>query len=185
MFGLFKKNISSEELIDALVNCILEMQESISDKLLEHFEDIDKERANDEALFFSVWLFDKSIPMNDLTDYVVANTAWKYFEASSKKDVKRFTTKFNSRRDLYHEIYENYAKNRDAMLVGRCFGYLLFGEKEFEGKELSEIPIPLNLGASSQMEIIEIYLKLPSLKEFYLDFRKSLLSRYRIKEGLL
>jgi hypothetical protein len=71
------------------------------------------------------------------------------------------------------------------MLVGRCFGYLLFGEKEFEGKELSEIPIPLNLGASSQMEIIEIYLKLPSLKEFYLDFRKSLLSRYRIKEGLL
>ena len=180
MFGLFKKNISDQELVENLAYCIIKIKESISTQIIEEFENSNPTRINEESFFYSVWMFTKRFPPNEISTSAIGKAIQIEFGKLTKDKFHEYGKKSVERSALYSNIYNKYFTSNNAMTISTSFNSLFFGDSEIVGTNVDEIPLNINMGITSSLTSHITFLEFLKLGKVYDDIKINLKKRFKI-----
>ena len=201
MFGLFKKNLSDEQLIEILSINIIEFQKYLTSGLSKAIEntkilDSDKGKSNDsirlflslkkinhESLFYSIQLFTKFFPNNDIIKRAIGGSLEKEFGKMDSDTFHKWAKKSVDRTILYSSIYKDFDGN--PMVSCNQIQYIFLGDEMYEGTDKDEIPFYI-IDAQDALKIDSFLLS--SMKvgtKLFKDVKANLKNSYKFNYAII
>jgi hypothetical protein len=184
MFGLFKKDLSDQELTGKLEDIILKIQLNILRRLVDNFDIENEEKLCREALFYSIWLFSKEFQATEIVRLAIGESIKTVAHEGLTEEIFHHYAKLSVERGkLYENIYESYFSKNNPMAIQMGFDSLFFGEQDFEGTNPENIPLNMMRGSLEAMTLSSLFLEFMEYDKEISKLKKKIFSKYVIESN--